>query len=134
MQNIFYATAMVYWKYLSFLLIGFIVACFLSNHENLYMIHYGLDLFYGINNTLTAHNQRQTHYLSSILNYLISSLSESKGSSASSLIMISMLSLFECTACCSSLSKEEITLFIIVNWISHCQFSWDNLWCLLNMA
>ena len=38
-------------------------------------------------------------------------------SSASSLIMISILSLFECITCCSLLSMEKIKLFVIVNWI-----------------
>ena len=33
------------------------------------MIQYNWDLFYGIYNTITEHNPRQTHYLSSILNY-----------------------------------------------------------------
>ena len=40
-----------------------------------------------------------------------------KTSSASTLIMISMLSLFECTTCSSSFSIEEIKLFAIANWI-----------------
>ena len=92
---------------------GFIAAFFLSNQENLYMIHDNLDLFYDIYNTITEHNRRQNHYLSSIL-------SESKGffiaSSASSLIMISMLSLSECiTRSSSLLSLEEIKLIVIVN-------------------
>ena len=50
---------------------------------------------------------------------LKSFLSESKisftSSSASSLIMISMLSLFECITHSSSLSTEEIKLMAIVN-------------------
>ena len=33
--------------------------------------------------------------------------------------MISMLSLFECITCSSSLSLEEIKLIAIVNWIFH---------------
>ena len=40
-------------------------------------------------------------------------------SSAPLLIMISMLSLFECITCFSSLSEEEIMVFPIVNWICH---------------
>ena len=40
-----------------FLLIEFIVAfCFLSNQENLYVIHHNLDLFYDIYNTINEHN------------------------------------------------------------------------------
>ena len=60
-----------YWKHLlSFLLMRFIVAfCFLYSQENLYMIHYNLDLFVDIYNTITEHNQGQTHCLLSILNY-----------------------------------------------------------------
>ena len=50
-------------------------------------------------------------------------LSESKSyfitSSALSLIIISMLSLFECITRSSSLSIEEIKLFAIVHWIFH---------------
>ena len=50
-------------------------------------------------------------------------LNESKSylitSSAPSLIMISMLPLFECITCYSSLSMEEINLFANVNWIFH---------------
>ena len=43
--------------------------CFFSKQENSYMIHYDLDSFYDIFNTITEHNLRQNHYLSSILNY-----------------------------------------------------------------
>ena len=50
-------------------------------------------------------------------------LSESKSSfitwSASSLIMIYMLKLFECITCSSSLSLNKIRLFAIVNWLFH---------------
>ena len=42
---------------------------FLSNHENLYMIHHNSDLFSDIYNTINEDNPRQTHYLLSILNY-----------------------------------------------------------------
>ena len=48
--------------------------------------------------------------------------SDWKGSitqSALSLIMISMLSLFECITCSSSLSLEEIKLIAVVNCISN---------------
>ena len=46
----FNATVTAYWKHLlSFSLMGFIVAFrFLSNQENLYMMHLNLDLFYNI--------------------------------------------------------------------------------------
>ena len=57
-----------------------------------------------------------------IIWYLFLSKSKSSfmTSSASSLIMISMLSLFECIITPSSpLSKEEIKLFVIDNWIFH---------------
>ena len=100
---------------------GFIVAfLFLSNQENLCIIYDNLDLFYDIYNTITQHNQRQTHYLSSILNYFdLSTLSESKGSfitsCASLLILISILSLCECITYSSALSMEEIKFFPIVD-------------------
>ena len=94
---------------------------FLSSQENLYMIHHDSYLFYDIYNTITKHNQRQTRYLSKLFWYLF--FSESKRSfttsSASSFIMISMLSLFEWITRSSSLSMEEIKLFGIVNWIFH---------------
>ena len=48
-------------------------------------------------------------------------LSESKSSfltlTASSLIMISMLSIFECITCFLGLSMKEIKVFAIINWI-----------------
>ena len=94
--------------------------CFLFNQENLRMIHHNSNLFYDIYNTITEHNQRQTHYLSSTLNLF---LRESKSSfitlSASSLIMISMLSLCQCITGSSSSSVEEIKLCTTVNWIFH---------------
>ena len=83
------------------------------------MIQHDSDLFYDIYNTITEHNQRQTHYLSLIPNYFDIFLSESKScfitSSASLLILISILSLFECITRSSSVSMEEIKLFAIVN-------------------
>ena len=62
----FNATVTAYWKHLlSFFLIGFIVAvCFLSNQENLYMIHQDSDLYYDVYNAINEYNQRQTHYFS----------------------------------------------------------------------
>ena len=86
------------------------------------MIHHNSYLFYDFNNTTNEH--RQTHYLSlNLPTYFdIFFLSDSKSfsitSSASWFIMISMVSLFECIPCSSSLScLEEIKLFVIVNWI-----------------
>ena len=52
--------------------------------------------FYDIYNKINEHHQRQTHYLPSIIT-----------SSASLLIMTSMLSLFECITPSSSLSSSE---------------------------
>ena len=89
------------------------------------MIHYDLNLFYDIYNTITEHNWIQTHYLSSTVNcFDMHFLSESRRffitSSASSLIMIFMLSLFEFITRSSSLSSsEERKSFVIVNWIFH---------------
>ena len=65
------------------------------------MIHHDLNLFHDIYDTINEHNQRQTRCLFSIQIILISifDLSESKNhfitSSTSSLIAISILSLFE---------------------------------------
>ena len=63
-------TVTVYRKHLlSFLLIGFIVAFFvfyLIRRIYIWSTTFG-NLFYDIYNTITEHNQRQTHYLSSIL-------------------------------------------------------------------
>ena len=56
--------------YCDFLLMEFILALlFLSNQDNLYMIHHNSDLFYDIYNAINEHNQKQTHYFSSIPNY-----------------------------------------------------------------
>ena len=71
---------------------------------------------YDIYNTINEHSRRQTPYLLLILNYFdILFLGESKSyfipSSASSLTMISMLSLSECITCSSSSSIEYIKLF-----------------------
>ena len=89
------------------------------------MIHHNSNLFYDIYNKINEHNQRQTHYRSSILPiqfdiFFWSDLeSSSLTSSASSLIMISILSLFDCITWSSSLPSEEIKLVAIVNWIFH---------------
>ena len=66
MSSSFNTFVTAYWKHLSFLLLLF---CFLSNQENLYMIHHDSDLFYDVYNTKNEHNKRQTHYLLSFLNY-----------------------------------------------------------------
>ena len=95
--------------------------CFLSKQENLYMIHHDWDLFYGIYNTIlniikdklfTVVDSKSFWYL-----FLIESTSSFITWSGWSLILISMLLLFECITCSSSLSMEEIKLFAIVNWI-----------------
>ena len=122
-------------------LMGFIVASlfFIQSRESIFMISH--DLFYDIYNTITEHNRRQTQYLSSVpfisaklLWYLV--LSESKSSitsSASSIIMISILSLFECITRSSSLSIKKIKLFAVANWIFHVS-DFLRLLCLLNMV
>ena len=56
------------------------------------MIHLNSNLFYEICNTINEHNQRQTFITTLFLSDLNSSFITS---SSSSLIMISMLSLFE---------------------------------------
>ena len=109
------------WFLLSFLLVGFIVVfSFLPNQENRYIIHHYLKLFYDIFNTITDHNQRQNYFLSLVPNYIFR---ESKNYfitlCASSVIMISVLSLFECITHSLSLSIEEIFFFTIASWIFH---------------
>ena len=81
------------------------------------MMYHDLDLFYDYCNTLTEHNRRQTQYLSSIVNYFLSEIKTfSIISCVTSLIMISMLSLFECITHSSLLSSlEEIKLIIFFN-------------------
>ena len=91
------------------------------------MIHYdmdlfydnNLDLFYEIDNTINENNQRQTHYLLLIQNNSdIYFLNESKSSFITSkLVIISMLSLFECITRSSSLFMEKVKLFATVNLI-----------------
>ena len=44
--------------------------CFLCNQEN-HMIRHNWNLLHDFSNTINEHNQRQTDYLSSILNYCI---------------------------------------------------------------
>ena len=61
-----------YWKHLlsfSSLYDLFLLFCFLSNLEKVYMTHHNSDVFNDIYNTLNKHNWRQTQYFSSILNY-----------------------------------------------------------------
>ena len=115
-----------YWKHLFFILTRFIYCylyCLLSNQENVYMIHHNLDLSYDSYNTIAEHNYIQTHYLSLIPNYFdiyFESKSYFINWPASSLIMITMLWLFECIAYSSPLPMEEIKLLAIVNWIFLC--------------
>ena len=98
----FNATVRAYWKHLFYWWDLLLLFCFCSNQENLYMIHHDWNLLYEIYNAITEYNWIQTHYLSSIPNYFdIFFLRESKScfitSSASSLIMVSMLSLLHYT-------------------------------------
>ena len=85
------------------------------------MIHDNLYLSYDICNAMHEYKQRHNNYLSLILKLLcylfLSDLKTSFiTSSASSFIIISMLSLFECISRTSSLSSlEEIILIVIVN-------------------
>ena len=67
----FNATVIAYWKHLSsFLLMGFIVAFlfFIQSGESVYDPPWlGFTLWHY--NTINEHNQKHTHYLSSIVNY-----------------------------------------------------------------
>ena len=103
--------------------------CFLSNKENLYMIYTSSDLFYDICNTINEQKQRQNHYLSFIdvsnsIWYLEKSVWKSSciNSLALSLIVISVLSLFECFTRSPSVSLEELKLIAIVKWIFHVSY------------
>ena len=94
---------------------------FSSSQENLCMIRHDSDLGYDIYNTINEHNRKQIHHLALILPtyfdiFLSNSKMSSTTSSASSFIMISMLILFECISCSSSLSSlEKTNLIVIVN-------------------
>ena len=90
--------------------------------RNPYIIHQNWDLSYDIDNTINEHNQRPIHYLSSIPKLFLVSLFEWFKKKfiffyTSSLVMISLLSLFECISYTSSFSSEEMKLLAIVNWI-----------------
>ena len=100
----------------SFLLIGFIVAF-------LFFIQSGVSIFdpprfgffYDIYDKYVLFiDYKLFWYL-----FLAGSKSHFRTSSASSLIVVSMLSLFKCISRTSSLSMEEIKLFVSVNWIFH---------------
>ena len=90
--------------------------CFLSNQENLHMIHHDLDVFYDIIMNIIE-DKLTTFYWFKII--VMSIFSESKNyfitSSASSFIMIFMLSLFECITRSSSLSMEEVISYCWLN-------------------
>ena len=115
-------TVTAYWKFVLCFFIDRIYCCFfvfLSNQENLY-IHHNSNIFYNIYHTINEHNRRQTHYLSSVFpNHLFRSDLKSFLIilSALSLIVTSLLSLFECITCSSTSSLEEIKLIAIANWI-----------------
>ena len=114
----FEATVTAYWKHLSFLLIEFICAFlfFIQSGESIYD---PLRFWF-----ILRHLQ---YYLrlpstdSKLFGYLF--LSESKSylvtSFASSLIMISTFSFFECITPSASLSIKEIKITAIVSWIFH---------------
>ena len=83
-----------------------------------------LIFFNDIYNTIYEHNQRQTHYLSLVLNYFDIYFSVNYKflfitSTASSLIIMSILSMYEWIIPSSSLFVGEIKLFAIANWNFH---------------
>ena len=120
----FNVTVTAYLKHLlSFLLMGFVVAFsfFIQSTESIYdPPRFGCILWYLWYSKWTW---LETNWLPLILNYFeIYFLVNQKvliTSSASSLIMISILSISESITCSASLSMEEINLFAIVNWIFH---------------
>ena len=89
---------------------------FSSNQESLWMIHHDSNLFYNVYNSINEHNWRQTHYLSLISNYFdiyfwAIEKSSSITSSASLLIMISVVSLFESITRSSSLCRDKVICY-----------------------
>ena len=73
------------------------------------MIQHSSDLFYDIYNTINEHSKLfWYHFLSELKSSFITA-------SASSLIMFSLLSLFECIKRASSLFMEEIKLIAVVS-------------------
>ena len=99
--------------------------CFLSNQENLYIIHLVQNLFYVNYDIIHKHNQKIKSLplidVSNPIWYLERSNWKffSITSFALSLIMILMLLPFKCITLSSSLSLKEIKLIAIVNWIFH---------------
>ena len=112
-SSCFKVTVARYSKHLlSILLIGFTVAfLFWSNPENLYMIHLFYDLFHDISNTLDKHKDKTTTSYWCFQSIFISIKKWLKSSSItfpdSSLIIVSMLLLFECITHSSSLSFKK---------------------------
>ena len=114
-------------KAFTILFIGRIYTCFfvfLCNPENLSMICLIKSLFYDIYNTISEDNQIWNNYLYLMILSLLQICKEVIEkvfitSFALSLIMTSLLSLFECIECSSSLSLEEIKVIATVNWIIH---------------
>ena len=97
----------------SFLLIRFIAAfCFIRSGESIYGPPW-FGFFYDIYEKYVLFvDYKLFWYL-----FLAGSKSSFRTSSASSLIMVSMLSLFKCISRTSSLYMEEIKLFVSVNLI-----------------
>ena len=114
----FEATVTAYWKDLSFLLIEFICAFlfFIQSGESIYdPLRFWFILWH------LQYYLRVPSTDSKLFGYLF--LSESKSylvtSFASSLIMISTFSFFECITPSASLSIKEIKITAIVSWIFH---------------
>ena len=120
----FNTTVTAYWKHLlSFLLIGLIVAFlfFIQSGESTYNPpQFRFILWHLWYNKRTSSKTNSLPFINSkLFSYLFLGESKSFFSSTSSLIIISMLSLFECIARSWSLSMEKVKLFAIVNWIFH---------------
>ena len=90
--------------------------CFLSNQENLHMIYHDSDVFYDIIMNIIEDKLTTFCWFKVAVMFIFS---ESKNyfitSSASSFIMIFMLSIFECITRSSSLSMEEVISYCWLN-------------------
>ena len=103
---------------------GFILAiAFLSNQENLHRIHHNLDWLYDIYNTINEHKNSLPFIDYKLFWHVFSSESKSSfiTSSASSLIAIPMLLLFESITRSSSWSIDLWLILHVSDFFLHAQ-------------
>ena len=117
-ENIYY---LLYWWNLLLLF------CFLSNQENLYMIHHDLNI--------TEDKLTTVLWFQIILISIFKWIKKFFHNFIYFIINHDFhVIIFEYITRSSSLFMEEIKLFAIVNWIIYVSGFWDYLWCLLNMV